>query len=137
MINLFVYLLLMLVMGSVTYCLSQCWFTFLYIHGLCGLHFETAMVWVLFFFIKAGDVPCDNSLLRQVSSLVRRLPAIESGKFQDDFLMVSVFLCSLPLNWMSCLFSFPFFSLYFLFVKNGKMKKKMEKLLSAFATVKN
>ncbi|GJN15831.1 hypothetical protein PR202_gb02774 [Eleusine coracana subsp. coracana] len=29
----------------------------------------------------------DNSLLRQVASLVRRLPAMESQKFQDDFLM--------------------------------------------------
>ncbi|KAF7833859.1 COP9 signalosome complex subunit 6a [Senna tora] len=37
--------------------------------------------------MQKGDVPCDNSLLRQVSSLLRRLPAIESGKFQDDFLM--------------------------------------------------
>lgn len=37
----------------------------------------------------AGEIPCENSLLRQVSSLLRRLPAIESGKFQDDFLMVS------------------------------------------------
>jgi hypothetical protein len=36
-----------------------------------------------------GDIPCENSLLRQVSSLLRRLPAIESEKFQDDFLMVS------------------------------------------------
>ncbi|KOM42973.1 hypothetical protein LR48_Vigan05g057700 [Vigna angularis] len=38
--------------------------------------------------MQKGDVPCENSLLRQVSSLLRRLPAIESGKFQDDFLMV-------------------------------------------------
>ncbi|KAL5055103.1 hypothetical protein RYX36_035785, partial [Vicia faba] len=37
--------------------------------------------------VPIGDVPCENSLLRQVSSLLRRLPAIESGKFQDDFLM--------------------------------------------------
>ncbi|XP_028807934.1 COP9 signalosome complex subunit 6a [Neltuma alba] len=37
--------------------------------------------------MQKGEVPCDNSLLRQVSSLLRRLPAIESGKFQDDFLM--------------------------------------------------
>ncbi|KAF6145985.1 hypothetical protein GIB67_033344 [Kingdonia uniflora] len=34
-----------------------------------------------------GDIPCENSLLRQVSSLLRRLPVIESEKFQDDFLM--------------------------------------------------
>ncbi|PRQ35022.1 putative COP9 signalosome subunit 6 protein [Rosa chinensis] len=34
-----------------------------------------------------GEIPCENSLLRQVSSLLRRLPAVESGKFQDDFLM--------------------------------------------------
>jgi len=37
--------------------------------------------------MQKGDVPVDNSLLRQVSSLVRRLPAMESQKFQDDFLM--------------------------------------------------
>ncbi|KAI3940543.1 hypothetical protein MKW98_024950 [Papaver atlanticum] len=37
--------------------------------------------------MQKGDIPFDNSLLRQVSSLLRRLPAIESGKFQDDFLM--------------------------------------------------
>ncbi|KAJ8542776.1 hypothetical protein K7X08_005299 [Anisodus acutangulus] len=37
--------------------------------------------------VDAGDIPCDNSLLRQVSSLLRRLPAIESEKFKDDFLM--------------------------------------------------
>lgn len=36
----------------------------------------------------AGEVPLDNSLLRQVLSLLRRLPTIESEKFQDEFLMV-------------------------------------------------
>ncbi|CAL5013287.1 unnamed protein product [Urochloa decumbens] len=38
--------------------------------------------------MQKGDIPVDNSLLRQVSSLVRRLPAMESQKFQDDFLMI-------------------------------------------------
>ncbi|KAH0707932.1 hypothetical protein KY290_011931 [Solanum tuberosum] len=33
------------------------------------------------------DIPCDNSLLRQVYSLLRRLPTIESEKFRDDFSM--------------------------------------------------
>ncbi|KAG5550883.1 hypothetical protein RHGRI_009354 [Rhododendron griersonianum] len=42
--------------------------------------------------MQKGDIPCENSLLRQVSSLLRRLPAIESEKFQDDFLMVSVLI---------------------------------------------
>ncbi|KAL0916004.1 hypothetical protein M5K25_013480 [Dendrobium thyrsiflorum] len=37
--------------------------------------------------MQRGDVPLENSLLRQVSSLLRRLPAMESEKFQDDFLM--------------------------------------------------
>ncbi|KAG0467977.1 hypothetical protein HPP92_017305 [Vanilla planifolia] len=37
--------------------------------------------------MQRGDVPLENSLLRQVSSFLRRLPAIESEKFQDDFLM--------------------------------------------------
>ncbi|KAK4491823.1 hypothetical protein RD792_002600 [Penstemon davidsonii] len=37
--------------------------------------------------MQKGDIPCVNSLVRQVSSLLRRLPAIESEKFQDDFLM--------------------------------------------------
>lgn len=42
-----------------------------------------------------GDIPYENSLLRQVSSLLRRLPAIESVKFQDDFLMVSCIVVSI------------------------------------------
>lgn len=37
--------------------------------------------------IQRGEIPYEHSLLRQVSSLLRRLPAIDSGKFQDDFLM--------------------------------------------------
>ncbi|KAL9444833.1 hypothetical protein AB3S75_017923 [Citrus x aurantiifolia] len=37
--------------------------------------------------MQKGDIPCEDSLLRQVPSLLRRLPAIESEKFQDDFLM--------------------------------------------------
>ncbi|CAN0922986.1 COP9 signalosome complex subunit 6a [Linum grandiflorum] len=37
--------------------------------------------------MQKGAIPRDNSLLRQVSSLVRRLPTIESEKFQDEFLM--------------------------------------------------
>ncbi|GAB2301148.1 COP9 signalosome complex subunit 6a [Dionaea muscipula] len=36
--------------------------------------------------MQKGDIHCENSLLRQVSSLLRRLPAMESSKFQDDFL---------------------------------------------------
>ncbi|TYJ20978.1 hypothetical protein E1A91_A08G033700v1 [Gossypium mustelinum] len=36
--------------------------------------------------MQKGDIPCESSLLRQVS-LLRRLPAIESEKFQDDLLM--------------------------------------------------
>ncbi|CAK9873661.1 unnamed protein product [Sphagnum jensenii] len=37
--------------------------------------------------IQKGEVPYEHSLLRQVSSLVRRLPAIDSSRFQDDFVM--------------------------------------------------
>ncbi|KAF3455862.1 hypothetical protein FNV43_RR00504 [Rhamnella rubrinervis] len=40
--------------------------------------------------MQKGDIPCENSLLRQVSSLLRRLLAIESEKFQDDFLMFAL-----------------------------------------------
>lgn len=40
--------------------------------------------------LGVGEIPCENSLLRQVSSLLRRLPTIESEKFRDDFLMVGV-----------------------------------------------
>ncbi|KAI5075487.1 hypothetical protein GOP47_0009563 [Adiantum capillus-veneris] len=36
--------------------------------------------------IHKGETPYEHSLLRQISSLLRRLPAIESAKFQDDFL---------------------------------------------------
>lgn len=49
--------------------------------------FESDFFCLLFF--DSGDIPLENSLLRQVSSLLRRLPVTESGKFQDDFLMVS------------------------------------------------
>ncbi|CAN1248091.1 COP9 signalosome complex subunit 6a [Linum perenne] len=37
--------------------------------------------------MEKGEIPLENALLRQVSSLLRRLPAIESEKFEDDFLM--------------------------------------------------
>ncbi|KAG5578819.1 hypothetical protein H5410_049446 [Solanum commersonii] len=37
--------------------------------------------------MQKGEIPRENSLLRQVSSLLRRLPTIESEKFRDDFLM--------------------------------------------------
>lgn len=33
-----------------------------------------------------GELPLDHSLLRQVSSLVRRLPAIDSAHFREEFL---------------------------------------------------
>lgn len=57
--------------------------------------FRTSFVMFMFYLLLlVGDIPCENSLLRQVSSLLRRLPAIESEKFQDDFLMVSAF-CSI------------------------------------------
>jgi hypothetical protein len=39
-----------------------------------------------------GEAPYDHSLLRQVSSLIRRLPAIDSSRCQDDFLMVCTHL---------------------------------------------
>ncbi|XP_049402489.1 COP9 signalosome complex subunit 6a-like [Solanum stenotomum] len=37
--------------------------------------------------MQKGEIPRENSLLRQVSSLLRRLPTIESERFRDDFLM--------------------------------------------------
>ncbi|KAF6136483.1 hypothetical protein GIB67_035042, partial [Kingdonia uniflora] len=42
------------------------------------------------------DILCENSLLRLVSSLLRRLQVIESEKFQDDFLMT--YILFLPLE---------------------------------------
>jgi len=61
---------------------------------LTGIHSAIKMlnsrIRVLYHFLSAmqrGEIPYENSLLRQVSSLLRRLPAIESPKFQDDFLM--------------------------------------------------
>ncbi|KAG6407359.1 hypothetical protein SASPL_130348 [Salvia splendens] len=61
---------------------------------LTGIHSAIKMlnsrVRVLHHYLLAmqkGEIPLENSLLRQVSSLLRRLPAIESEKFQDDFLM--------------------------------------------------
>jgi COP9 signalosome complex subunit 6 len=37
--------------------------------------------------MQKGDKPCENSVLRQVSSLLRSLPAAESEKFNENFLM--------------------------------------------------
>ncbi|CAI9088097.1 OLC1v1022336C1 [Oldenlandia corymbosa var. corymbosa] len=61
---------------------------------LTGIHSAIKMLnsrirWLLEHLItmQKGETPCENSLLRQVSSLLRRLPAVESQKFQDDFLM--------------------------------------------------
>ncbi|PWA61637.1 JAB1/MPN/MOV34 metalloenzyme domain, Rpn11/EIF3F [Artemisia annua] len=61
---------------------------------LTGIHSAIKMlnsrIRVLHHYLNAmqnGEIPVENSLLRQVSSLLRRLPAIESQKFQDDFLM--------------------------------------------------
>ncbi|CAN6478052.1 unnamed protein product [Victoria cruziana] len=61
---------------------------------LTGIHSAIKMlngrVRILHHFLVAmqkGEIPYESSLLRQVSSLLRRLPAIESDKFQDDFLM--------------------------------------------------
>ncbi|CAN8326002.1 unnamed protein product [Cochlearia groenlandica] len=61
---------------------------------LTGIHSAIKMlnsrIRVLYQYLVAmqkGDIPCDNSLLRQVSSLLRSLPAAQSEKFQDDFLM--------------------------------------------------
>ncbi|CAN6478053.1 unnamed protein product [Victoria cruziana] len=65
---------------------------------LTGIHSAIKMlngrVRILHHFLVAmqkGEIPYESSLLRQVSSLLRRLPAIESDKFQDDFLMVYAF----------------------------------------------
>lgn len=55
------------------------------------------LVFSFLFFFESGEIPLENSLLRQVSSLLRRLPVTESGKFQDDFLMVSALACLISL----------------------------------------
>ncbi|KAF8082181.1 hypothetical protein N665_0845s0039 [Sinapis alba] len=61
---------------------------------LTGIHSATKMlnsrIRVLFHYLFAmqkGDIPCDNSLLRQAASLLRSLPAAHSEKFKDNFLM--------------------------------------------------
>ena len=36
----------------------------------------------------AGQVPYDHDLLRQASSLLRRLPAMESKQFKEEYLTV-------------------------------------------------
>ncbi|EFJ31504.1 hypothetical protein SELMODRAFT_74712 [Selaginella moellendorffii] len=51
------------------------------------LHSRIKVLHHLLAAIQKGDAPPEHALLRQVSSLVRRLPAIDSPKFQDDFLM--------------------------------------------------
>ncbi|KAJ7568300.1 hypothetical protein O6H91_01G026700 [Diphasiastrum complanatum] len=37
--------------------------------------------------IQKGEAPYEHALLRQICSLMRRLPAVDSPKFQDNFLM--------------------------------------------------
>jgi COP9 signalosome complex subunit 6 len=61
---------------------------------LTGIHSAIKMlssrIRVLYQYLVAmhkGDIPFENSLLRQVSSLLRSLPAAQSEKFHDDFLM--------------------------------------------------
>ncbi|XP_076948995.1 COP9 signalosome complex subunit 6a-like [Bidens hawaiensis] len=61
---------------------------------LTGIHSAIKMlnsrIRVLHHYLNAmqkGEIPYENSLLRQVTSLLRRLPAVESEKFQDEFLM--------------------------------------------------
>ncbi|KAJ7302919.1 hypothetical protein JRQ81_000043 [Phrynocephalus forsythii] len=52
------------------------------------LHSRIKVLHHLLAAIQKGDAPPEHALLRQVSSLVRRLPAIDlAPKFQDDFLM--------------------------------------------------
>lgn len=51
------------------------------------LHSRIRVLHSLLIGIQKGDYPYDHSTLRQVASLVRRLPTIESPKFQEDFLM--------------------------------------------------
>ena len=59
--------------------------------GPCGFLMACVILYL-------GDIPCDNSLLRQVASLLRSLPAAQSEKFKEDFLMVSsALLCSLAI----------------------------------------
>ncbi|CDY42737.1 BnaA03g48020D [Brassica napus] len=61
---------------------------------LTGIHSAIKMlnsrIRVLFQYLVAmqkGDIPCDNSLLRQAAGLLRSLPAAHSEKFNDNFLM--------------------------------------------------
>ncbi|KAK3278096.1 hypothetical protein CYMTET_13936 [Cymbomonas tetramitiformis] len=37
--------------------------------------------------VSRGEKPYDHALLRQVASLTRQLPAVDTSKFQDEFLM--------------------------------------------------
>ncbi len=39
----------------------------------------------------AGLVPYDHALLRQASSLLRRLPAMDSKQFKEEYIMVASF----------------------------------------------
>ncbi|KAG5407129.1 hypothetical protein IGI04_013248 [Brassica rapa subsp. trilocularis] len=61
---------------------------------LTGIHSAIKMlnsrIRVLFQYLVAmqkGDIPCDNSLLRQAAGLLRSLPAAHSEKFNDNVLM--------------------------------------------------
>ena len=39
----------------------------------------------------AGQAPYDHALLRQTSSLLRSLPAMESKQFKQEYIMVCAF----------------------------------------------
>jgi COP9 signalosome complex subunit 6 len=48
---------------------------------------KSNVVLMTYVILHLGDKPCENSVLRQVSSLLRSLPAAESEKFNENFLM--------------------------------------------------
>lgn len=49
---------------------------------------------VMFSSSAAGALPYDHSLVRETKGLLRRLPAINTAEFQQDFLAVRVQLLS-------------------------------------------
>jgi COP9 signalosome complex subunit 6 len=73
----------------------KCYTTLCHEHVAFWRYTSSVDNWALVLIMKIvciGEAPYDHSLLRQVSSLIRRLPAIDSSRFQDDFLMVCTHL---------------------------------------------
>lgn len=62
-----------------------------------------ASTWCLWKCLCSGQVPHDHALLRQASSLLRSLPAMDSKQFKQEYIMVGLPAWALPLGLPKCI----------------------------------